>query len=298
MKLIPFILLLCCKTAIAGTLGLYQDSQSWTGNVYGVIIGDSLAAGGGGCAIHLNGLRDAISTASGGRLTFSNLAVGGSCWNNGTNGPTIGTLIGPNDGNHNWRSQPNSQTMYGQISNVWAFGLSPRWVFVQMGRNDKYPFSLAPSELYNFLTEGYPTYWPVIQRGLEDLLTNCIAHNAKLMIGEILPANIASSGTDAQMQESSIQTVTNYNLGYYNFALTNQGTVFVSSQHDAFGVWDSATPGYNLLNSNYWNCSTDTLHINQAAYDMWGPLFVTNLAGFFKDPYVFQSATIDNAVFR
>jgi hypothetical protein len=295
MKRVTFILTFTLLSGVCfgSTNALYSDALSWTGQVYIAILGDSIVNGYGATNSDRSiVLSTSISNASGGKITATNFSIGGSIWNNGSNAPTFGCLLGPQTGTNNWRLQPNEQTMYGQITNG-VFDLHPRFVLAHFGRNDVFPFWNVPTNCgFAPSTEAWPTYWTVIERAINDAYTNCRAHNAFLLLSEILPAYGPPSGL---AEESGILSVTNINLNMRWWTQTNPGS-YILIQHDAFGVWDTNTPGYNLLNPLY--MFSDGLHINNAGYDLWGPLIVSNLGNFFSDPATINTSTVKAVTLR
>lgn len=145
---------------------------------------------------------------------------------------------------------------------------NPRWLFVHAGRNDL---------LSCFITnQVVPCYWPEIADMLRQVATNCDAHNANLLIGEVLPAY-------TNYTEWSTPGIHLLNDAYAAWANTNalSSRTRISVQHDAFGTINPETGDYDYLNPAY--ASSDGLHINTAAYDFWAPLLLTTLGGFYLE---------------
>jgi lysophospholipase L1-like esterase len=238
MRLQFTVLILGCGLSIAGTNSMFFDSASWTGKVYIAAIGDSLVAGGGTIGTGTQAFPISVSNASGGNFKVVNYAVGGSRWTN----------------------------MPGLLAGVWVD--SPRWVFVHCGRNDL---------LQCFIAEQvYPCYWPTIESNMNWIMASCITNNAKLAVGEVLPAY-------TNYTEWATPGIHLLNTAYSNWCSTNAMSYFIA-QHDDFGVLNPDTGALDWLNPIYMNNPpTDPLHINQAGMDMWGPMFVQRLGGYFPE---------------
>lgn len=256
------ILAFSCAAAFGGTNELYSDAASWTGQVYIAIMGDSIPAGGGAAGCGLGALPNAISNASGGLLTATNFGYGGSHW---TNQP--------------WYSNNIVYSAEGQITQ--ALAVNPRWLFIDMGRNDVYPFINTSSNL----TEGWPVYWPTISNAISWVRAKCVSQQTRLLLGEILPAGVDLSylsPTGWYYQWGNI-TVTNYNAAYSRFCASNSGA-YLCTEHDRFGATNLYNGQRDLLDTNYWNSyPSDNLHLNLAGFALWGPIIVSNLAGLFPD---------------
>lgn len=255
MKFVALLVLmfsLCCH---AGTNGLYADSLSWTGRVYLAILGDSIAAGDG--AQNYNAFGLGISNASGNQLRITNVSYSGSSWSNAT---------------------PVMDMLY-QLSK--ALTNTPRWVFIQCGRNN-----LTDCFITN---QAYPCVWPMISARLDTINATCQSAGVRIVLGEILPAYDTNSHPTGEWSVPGIHLL---NAAYANWCLTNvnSANTKISIQHDAFGVWCPPRSGYDWLNDAY--RYTDGLHITQPGYDMWGPLLVNTLGGFFTDPTIINASVV------
>lgn len=256
-KAVFFIAALYLMPIHAGTRGLYQDVNTWTGHVYLAITGDSISGGGGACGQGITVFPNALTNA-GARFSITNASQGGAHWWPNTNGV------------------PDGVDQFNTVA-----PLCPRIVMCHFGRNDL--LSLFPQD-------PYPDWWNnVVSNQVYQIWTNCQNIRAILCLSEILPAY-------TNYQEAFITSIHGFNGAYASFCATHSNC-FVDVIHDAYGIWNTNTMGYDNINPLY-ACSfftnnDDELHITPASFtNVWSPLLYSNLGNFFPDPPAMAVGTL------
>lgn len=233
-----------CVVAHAGTNEMYHDSLTWTGRVFIDIIGDSLPGGGGGQGGGATAVPVAISNAAFGHFFVANHAVGGT----------------------KWSDAPGQSAL--------ALTNGPRWLFIDMGRND----CINHPECFTNGLQFFPCAQAQIEFSLMTVMTNCRNANCGILLGEILPAY---SPTNTEFSVVGIQAC---NAWYFTWCHTNPysyNTRFIS-EHDAFGQLNITNGIYAWMQQQYWQTNPlDQLHINTNGDAMWGPLIVSNLLNYY-----------------
>lgn len=137
----------------------------------------------------------------------------------------------------------------------------PRIVLAVCGRNDM---------LGIFPSHSYPDYWTNFSLpAINAIYTNCVASNALLVVCDILP--YYTNGF-------AINDENSYDTGYQLFCATNAGAYYMQCRCP-FGLTNFNYGACDALNPLYFSCgdTSDPLHINQAGYDLWGPIIFAEL---------------------
>lgn len=230
--------------ANAGTNELFAIMEARTNAVDIGVTGDSLA---GGLGIGLSVFGNSISNYSGGVIRVTNSAAGGTRWESPASAIAAGRSV---------------------ISNQVFLVLrhNPLWVYVHLGVNNGND-CVATNQMF-------PCVWSSkFEPELNGIAAQCSAAGAGLIIGEILPAYGSNFNAFAY---PGVRLV---NTAYATWCATNQysNITRMSIQHDYFAVSNNVTHEMDSLRDVYWQSEADPLHISQLAYDVWGPLWVSNL---------------------
>lgn len=146
---------------------------------------------------------------------------------------------------------------------------NPRWLVIHCGINDG-------NQCLATLEQVYPCYWPTIVSNLDYISTLCIASNAGILLSEILPYY-------TNYQAFSYPGILLLNAACANWCVTNPYSTNTKMliHHDAFAITNPVSGNLDWLNSDYHSSPSDGLHLNQAGYNFWGPLIVSNLASLY-----------------
>lgn len=242
--------------ASAGNWGLRLDALSWTGNIHGVVIGDSRPALSGGApfAAALSNAANALTPPVPWKVR--NYSIGGSRWLAAEGSPTLGM---------EWQ-------LASALSNN-----SPQWVYVQVGFND---LSNHP-ECFDSGLQVYPCYWPTISAVLQRMMTNIAAVNSRLYVGELWPSY-------TNFQAFGYPGVHLLNAALNNWTRTNQfasRTFYMAGDRDVLATNNPTTGQLDWMQPIYMlNPPADQVHVNQLGIDVAGTNLVRISAGFFRDP--------------
>lgn len=232
----------------AGLSQLYADAAAWPHPIYIGITGDSISGGGGGLGPGLLYFPSVISNYSGGVLKSTNSSAGDTRWES----PAAAIAAG--------RSVISNQVFL-------VLRHHPRWVYVHLGVNNGNDCFIT--------NQMFPCVWSSkFEPEMNGIATQCAAAGAGMILGEILPA------FGSNFNAFAYPGVRLVNTAYANWCNTNQfsNITRMSVQHDYFAVSNNVTHEMDSLKDTYWQSDADRLHLSLAAYNLWGPLFVNNLA--------------------